>query len=728
MEESLVSIEHSVEKPQYVLLQPGTFPARQGQDHGIIYGHPIGRLDLNVLLEICSESRILAVDWETCGLDYSHPDFHAVGLGLAGDFGSAYIPWNELPLDSREIVRRALASHPGLIAHNLFFDGGVACREFDQPLNWHACTYALLAMLNNEGPPHSQWGLKAAQVNLLGWENSNEGELDEWLVTNGYYIGNRRTDNSPENLRTEYQAGKLRPDKGEMWRAPVDILGKYCCLDAESTYLLYTEILEPVCREFPGLEEFFHKEFMHLIQVSIEQKFHGIPMDPDKLHNQRTDLQEKVSSLTKDFHRNSEVSKHIAEIELEMRQDIVSKEPARVKKDGKVSLNWVKWKERLRAAEAGELEGYRFNLQSGPQLRELLYTRLGNEVRITADKGDPSVGIKALKHLGEIGKLLTERMWATKELSYVDKYIELTSDRPTIHPSFRLPGTVTGRLSSKEPNLQQYPKNKAMMGIPHARPGHVWVDLDFSALEPVVATEFSGDPNMMKIYGNDAPPNDIYLYVGAHIPGMREDILKTGYNPLCPTKETLARAKKECKHIRGICKTVTLAAQYGAGVNKVMQVLENDDVFLNFEEVQKIHSGYWNLFSGVKRFGEELKWQWRENGGYILNGIGRPMCVPENMTMDLLNRFVQSTGHDILTKYVYILTNLLNSEGVDWKPVIIDFHDATTIEVPEAQQNHALMCFNVAMGMLNEQLGGTIKLRGTPAVGYTLAEVKEPEE
>ena len=301
------------------------------------------------------------------------------------------------------------------------------------------------------------------------------------------------------------------------------------------------------------------------------------------------------------------------------------------------SKNWTKWYARMDLINRRQDPDYCFNIQSGPQLRELLYNRLGYEIKILSEKGEPSVAVKALSVMGGIGAILSERIGLVKELGYIEKYLELTVDRPCIHPSFRTPGTVTGRLSSKEPNLQQVSKTKAMMSLFVARPGKVWVDLDFSALEPVVATEYSQDENMMQIYGDGRPANDIYIFTMAHIPGMEDRARALGYDPYNPSKESLARVKKEMKKERSICKIVVLASQYGAGINKVKQILEEQEIFLSYEEVRNIHEGYWELFAQVKDFSRSLQFERKRNKGFILNGVGRPMAIPEEFEKDIVH-------------------------------------------------------------------------------------------
>lgn len=714
--------------PQFILLTPGQHPARTGPTYNKLYQH-ITYPQVEAIFISTEQSKYLAVDFETKGGDYSQ-DIQIIGVGLAWDTGSCYIDWGSSPENCKEELLNTLYHHPGLLAHNVYFDGGVLRKTTGKHFNWHACTYALLAKLHNESP-ESRWGLKDAQVNILGWTDSNEHELDEWLCVNGFYRGVRRVDDSPEALHKLYLEGKIKPEKGEMWRAPFDIIGKYCCLDAEACYLLYTQILKPVSTKFPALEEWFHRDFMHLIKQLIEQKVHGMLVDRDSLRLYGEDLKGDIDNITKEFLARPEVQGPIREIENDMRAEVYLKEPTQFVKSGKVSKNYEKWLAKCELIDSGGMPEYNFNIQSGDQLRKLFYDKLKFEATIFTDNEtapQPAVSTKALKKMGELGAMLVERADRTKALSYVDAYMELSEATGRMHPSFRCPGTVTGRLSGKDPNLQQMPKTKAMMGQFHARPGHVWVDLDFSALEPVVLTEFSQDENMMLIYGDGRPSNDIYLFVGAHIPGMGDKIRGVGYDPRNPTKEGLGRAKKECKHERSICKTVVLACQYGAGAKKVHQTLEEQNIFLDYWEVEKVHSGYWDLFAQVKDFERSLYFEWKRNKGYITNGLGRPMAVPERYQKDILNRFVQSTGHDILTMYIRILCDRVAAAGIPYKPIVIDFHDATTIEVPEEHGERTLQIFNEAMAELNNKLQGTIKLKGVPVIGRTLAEVKEPEE
>jgi DNA polymerase I-like protein with 3'-5' exonuclease and polymerase domains len=741
-----------VTERKYTTLVPGFFPARTGNTFLCLGSQE----DVDPVIADANKSKILAVDFETRGGDYSTDDIAVVGVALAYETGSVYFHWDHLSEAKQNQLWDLLLEHPGLIAHNVYFDGGIVYKFTGRHPKWFTCTYSLLATLANEGYPGANWGLKTAQLELLGWHDTNTRELDEWLITHTYYSGVRRVDESPAHLLEEYRAGTLKPERGFMYRAPSHILGKYSVLDAEACYLLYIHVLSPAVDKFPALVK-YHSDMLYLIQLLIQQRMLGIPVDREGLMHRAQHLAEYINKKQEEFLSHPQIIPCVQKIEKGMLQELLATEPARYNKqkernepkkhnkDGSVSKvwqkwkslvdeppvqskNWEKWQAKVEAVRAGENPEYRFNINSGPQLRVVLYDMLNFPVRVTTDSGLASTGVKALKHMGELGTILLDRNYAVKELTYIQAYIDATAERPTIHPSFRAPGTVSGRLTSKEPNMQQIPKSQAVMKLFKARPGYVWIDLDFSALEPVVATEFSEDPNLEVIYGNGRPVNDIYLFVGANIPGMAEKIRGAGYDPYNPTPEGLSAAKKKCKHERAICKTVVLACQYGAGVNKVMETLENDDVFLPYEDVARIHSGYWELFSRVRDFSRELLFQWRENGGYVLNGVGRPMSVPEDMMKDTLNRFIQSTGHDLLIRYIRIYTEELTRRGIEWYPLMIDWHDASCVEVREDQLEQAKQVMVWGVDELNRELNGRIKLRGEPDVGYNLSDVKKPEE
>lgn len=729
----------------YALLRPGKHLPRYSPDNFPPYPS-------KNLLDSIRQSKIVAVDLETRGADYSkYPEDHIVGIGLAWNEDNCYFQWADLYPHTRRALLLALYTHRGLLAHNVYFDGGFLYQEamalgmdVSGPPVFLACTYALYCHLANEGYIGQKHSLKHAQTDLLGWEETNEIELDTWLRGAGY---------------VNKSGGVL---KQEMWRAPLEILGKYCSLDAESTYLLYTQVLEPGVDLYPAMRE-YTEDFLHMVNILIVQKIVGILVDVERLSNYRDKLQNKIVETQNSFLSHPSILQYVEELESTRLQEFVvteptkykkstlGTEPQKYKKDGttisrswehwyaksqkppEVTKTWLNWDNKLREISAGKNPKYRFNINSGPDIRWLLFDKLGLVSVDQTESGLPAIGAKSLQAMGEVGGLLTEYRGYEKELSYVEDYLERARSTPdipghgTIHPSYKTPGTSTGRLSGKDPNIQQMPKTIDTMSCFTARPGHVWVDLDFSALEPVVTTELSGDKNMYKIYGPGVPANDIYLFIGAHIPGLRDPIMRSGYDPNRPTPESITRAKKLCKHERNICKTVHLACAYGAGPKKIHKTLQLGGIDLSEDEVYSIWKMYWELFSGVRNYSLDLQETCVEQNRILVNGLGRPVCVDADYMKDCMNRVVQSTGHDILVKYIRLFTTELDKASIPWTPIIIDWHDASTIEVPEHYAETVVRIMDRAVDELNKIVGTKVPLRGEAEIGLNLADVKKPE-
>lgn len=530
--------------PRFTILKPVIHSARTGPQYQQVCPPNLEEHLLSAL-----RSKYIAIDFETKGNDYSLPfdQAHIVGVGLAWEEGSCYFDIFNLSEKEYELFTSLLQTHKGLLAHNVYFDGGWIRRDFGFHPDWAACTYALYMQLASEGFEGQRWGLKDAMVDLLGWEKSNEGELDEWLIANDYKTKN----------------GK--PLKGEMWRAPPSILGKYCVLDAEATYLLFTEVLKLASHSFPQMMEYHQKDFLSHVKVHIDQKIYGILTDRNHWERYAEELSAAIAGSEANFRNHTKVAPLIAEWEEAKLNEFLATEPDRYKKvkerkepeqftkSGATSKNWIKWSQlsklpppisknwesweaKRKKILAGELPEYQFNIQSGDHLRWLLYTKLGNKVNLTTETGLPAIGEDALQGMGEIGNLLIQRSLKVKELSYLSDYLSKTKNRDTIHPSFKMPGTVTGRLAGKEPNLQQVPKTRGVLSGFISRPGHSFVDCDVNALEMVVTAELSQDKNLLSLYGPDATWPTVStkdLISMLELQGIRYRVLENGDIEVC---------------------------------------------------------------------------------------------------------------------------------------------------------------------------------------------------
>ncbi len=209
-----------------------------------------------------------------------------------------------------------------------------------------------------------------------------------------------------------------------------------------------------------------------------------------------------------------------------------------------------------------------------------------------------------------------------------------------IHPGFAQFGALTGRLAGSGGfSVHQQPKAEQYLRSWRARPGYLWISLDFKSVEDVILTEMSRDPNLLKLYGPDAhPAQDAYLFTAAGLPIVGPKLRAEGYDPDRPTAESVAHVKKVCKKERAIGKKLKLSANYGAGPNKIRQELELEGVKLSLSEAEKLHRGYWELYKGVKELEQDLIMEWERNNGWVLNGVGRPVGCHVDKLKDLISR------------------------------------------------------------------------------------------
>lgn len=217
---------------------------------------------------------------------------------------------------------------------------------------------------------------------------------------------------------------------------------------------------------------------------------------------------------------------------------------------------------------------------------------------------------------------------------------------------------------------------------------------------------------------------DVYLYNGASLPGIGDRIRATGYDPDNPTADSVSRAKKAAKVERTISKVVTLGSSYGMGPGKLAMTLCLQGIECTEAMARDIHSAYWKLYKGVKDYERYLLDQYRQRGGWVYNGIGRPIGIFEELTKDIVNRVVQSTGHDLHMFWTDILNSLFEMQKLEVHGIVWDFHDQSIVEVPEEQAEEVKSLFSTAYDILNERFKPIIPLSGDAQIVTNLAEAK----
>lgn len=224
-------------------------------------------------------------------------------------------------------------------------------------------------------------------------------------------------------------------DKGKKTSTDENDVIPYLYLDCKHTYLLYNTLV----RRFPKERIKTYKLIMHAINAYKYIEFNGLPINMDK-------LEETYQEYAK---------------EREMLKD--------------------------------QLASYKdINWNSTKQLSEYLFEELKLPIIKTTPKGSPSTGVAELKELAshhEVIPLLLKHRNVEKAMAFLESWTEEAILHPDgnyyLHSNFNLHGTVTGRTSSSDVNLQQIPRNKKLKSLFSAEhiPGWQLVCLDYSQLE-----------------------------------------------------------------------------------------------------------------------------------------------------------------------------------------------------------------------------------------------------
>lgn len=357
----------------------------------------------------------VAFDLETHGTDPIRGTVRSIAI--ANDYGAYAIDYEALSKPEKLKLTKWL-SRQRLIAHNAVFDVAWIYAKTGCMPQIETCTMVLFKLLSTEGFLGQRWGLKYAMTHILGWPETNEKDLDDWLLKN-----------------------KLK--KKDMAQAPWDILGKYNALDAVASWQLYKYFLKTMeYHEFTeAVQDFQKDEFINLVKLLIEQQVNGMHIDIPALMEYDDELTEEIEEKRQEFIHCDEVESHIDYYQQCIIEDFKKKEPPKLKKDGGITVRWTKWEAKLEALK----KRYDFNLNSNDQLQWLFYESMGLDCPVKTEKSPlPSVSKKAIPYLGPAGVLLQQY----RTLRDIKKFVTALKNVHVdgiFHPTIKPHGTLTGR-------------------------------------------------------------------------------------------------------------------------------------------------------------------------------------------------------------------------------------------------------------------------------------------
>ena len=328
---------------------------------------------------------------------------------------------------------------------------------------------------------------------------------------------------------------------------------------------------------------------------------------------------------------------------------------------------------RLIREDIHRVAGTEFNINSTPQLREVLFERLKLPV-IKRTKTGPSTDSSVLERLAVDGHRLPQLMMDYRQLeklrnTYVDALPALVNpETRRIHTTFNQTVAATGRLSSSDPNLQNIPiRTDIGREIRHgfvAAPGTLLVTADYSQIELRILAHFSGDDVFVRAFREG---KDVHRETAAVIFDV-------------PVEEVAGG-------MRDRAKTVNFATLYGQGPFSLARQLG-----ISMDEAKRFISQYFERFAGVRHFLDEQVAQ-AKRLGYVETLMGRRRFVPELRARAwnvrqfgervAQNTPIQGTAADLIKVAMIRLARVLeDAAGVR---MLLQVHDELVFEVEEGR-------------------------------------------
>jgi DNA polymerase-1 len=300
-----------------------------------------------------------------------------------------------------------------------------------------------------------------------------------------------------------------------------------------------------------------------------------------------------------------------------------------------------------------------FNLNSPKQVAETLFDIVGMEE--TKKRSTDETNLKMLlqnnssidERVSILENILKYRGVKKLISTYVIPLIE-KSVNSRIHTNFVQTGTETGRLSSREPNLQNIPVGNKIRRAFVAKEGYSLLSLDYSQIELRLLAHFSEDKQLVENFQNGV---DVHGYLAEKL-GIK----------------------------RSTAKTVNFGVLYGMGSSKLSKTLD-----IPKEEASEIIENFFEIYSGVEEFNRPEKYLSKEQSSFFVSTLferTRKFSFPNNqkeeaeLYRESFNTIFQGSASDLIKEAMIQIDSEISEKSLDVK-MLLQIHDELIFEVKD---------------------------------------------
>lgn len=388
-------------------------------------------------------------------------------------------------------------------------------------------------------------------------------------------------------------------------------------------------------------EKLFNEMELPLIPILSEMELRGIHLDTNQLYDYSKELSSQISNLEK---------------------------------------------------EIFSIVGHEFNIASTKQLQEVLFTERGlkpSKKTKTGYSTDTSV-LEELSVYDPVPKKILEYRELSKLLStYVEALPKLTDEDSLIHTTFVQTGTATGRLSCKDPNLQNIPvrseQGRRIRSAFTSKPGTVFISADYSQIELVVMAHLSKDPNMCKAFTEGT---DVHKATASLIYKV-------------PQEEVTA-------DMRRLAKTINFGVIYGMSAFRL-----SNELGISRTQAQEFITSYFTEYASIQRFISETIQEAHEKCR-VSTIFGRSRFIPtiNNANKNdqaaaeriAVNTPIQGSAADIVKMAMLKVNTALRTNPTGAK-MLLQVHDELIFECPDNQE-----AIDNTLKLIKENMENAVKL------------------
>ncbi len=394
---------------------------------------------------------------------------------------------------------------------------------------------------------------------------------------------------------------------------------EYGAEDAVYTLRLW----EPLKKELEKLDyvKYFFEQEMPLLKVLFQMESVGVAIDVPALKTLEQELQRRIENLEK---------------------------------------------------EICDMAGFEFNIGSPKQLGEVLFDTLGlPEIK---KRSTDAVVLEELSFKAPhpiVFAVIEYRELKKMQSTYITVLPTLVNpDTKRIHTSFIQWGTATGRLSSRDPNLQNIPvrsdlgKKIRASFVPQSK-DNVILAVDYSQIELRMLAHLSGDEALIESYKEGI---DIHARTAAAIYGVKLDEVNSD--------------------MRRDAKVVNFGVLYGMTAFRLSR-----DLKIPMSQAKDFITGYFDMYKGVQQYIEDIKAA-AHRDGYVETLSGRRRYIAgidssDRMESQMAERMavntpVQGSAADLIKIAMIRIQKRINAEHLPLK-MMLQVHDELVFECPRDQ-------------------------------------------